>query len=142
MRSCPPRQEARAVVEPELLHEALGLSDELLERLLALLGRRELEHLDLVELVPADRSALLGAVAPALAPVAGRVRERLDRQRFPREDLVAVHVEDRGLGRRQEEVLPIARALADVEHVVDELRELARRVAALLDEEMRRQENV
>ena len=76
------------VVQAELLDDPLGLADSSLECGLGLLRRDELEQFNLVELVAADRAALLGPVAPALAPVARRVGERLLRQLRERQDLV------------------------------------------------------
>jgi hypothetical protein len=129
-------------VQSELLDQHLAAADKLVQRALAILGGGELEHLHLVELVAADGPALLAAVAAGLAAVAGRVGEHLDRQALSREDLVAVDVDDGRLGCGEQEGVPAAFLLADVEDVVVELGELPGGIAGLLGEQVRGQQEL
>ena len=135
-------QQARTVVQPQPFHQELRPPAQLLEALLGGLGRGELEHLDLVELVSPHGTALLGPVPPGLPAVARRVRERLDRQPLEIEDLVAIDVKDRRLGGGQQEPLSFVPGGAKVEDVVGELWKLSGRIAALGHQEVGRKEEV
>jgi hypothetical protein len=93
-------------------------------------GAAVLEQLHLVELVAADRPALLRAVAARLFTITRRVGEVLLRQLRLVQDLVAVQVDERRLCGRQQEAALLIGAGLDHEHVVRELGELPCRVAA------------
>ena len=85
------------------------------------LGRRELHELDLVELVLADQPAHVRAVRAGFAAEARRVGGVLQRQEPAVEDLAAIQIRHRHLGRRDQVEIPLAR---DLEQVRLELRQL------------------
>src|SRR5262245_275374 len=88
----------------------------------------------------ANRAALLRAVAARFAAIAGREREVLQRQRLEVQNLVAVHVDDRRFRRRQEKPVLAALLVRQMKHIVPELRELTGGISALIEEEVRRQQ--
>ena len=67
-----------------------------------MVGRRQLDHLDLVELVLADHPARVLAGSAGLGAKARRVSRQPDRQAVGRDDLVAVEVRQRDLARRDQ----------------------------------------
>ena len=69
---------------------------------LALLGQREGEHLDLGELVHAVQAARRAARGAGLGAEAVADAAQLDRQLLGVEDLVGVHAAERDLGRRHQ----------------------------------------
>ena len=100
---------------------ALAVSDfELVE---GLIGRGELDELDLVELVLPDQAADVGAVGSGFAAEARRVGGVAQRQLPAVEDLAAVEVGQRHFRRRDQEQVPVAR---DLEQILLELRQVAR----------------
>ena len=92
-------------------------------QILRLLGRRESEDLDLVELVAAEQAARVLARTARFAPVTRRIRHHAPRQLSLGQDLVAVERRQRHFGRGDR---PQVVAL-DVVRVVGKLRELPRR---------------
>ena len=115
-------QAHRAIRQLEPLEHFLGVRGQRLELVVALLGRRELHQLHLVELVLADQAADVGAVRAGLAAEARRVGGVLDRQQAAVEDLVAIQIGDRHFGGRDQVEVPVA---VDLEEVRLELRQLA-----------------
>ena len=88
----------------------------------------EFDELDLVELVLANEAARVAASAAGLGAEARRVAAVVLRQLVAVEDLIAVVVRRRHLSRRHEVVVEAF----ELEHVVGELRQLARARHALL----------
>jgi hypothetical protein len=124
-----PVHSAHAVGQFQLLQDGLGMAHHLLQRGVALVGRGDLHHLDLVELVLADHAARVAPGAAGLAAEAGAVRGELDRQLRGVEDLLAHGVGQRDLAGADQVLLGlrlVAAAARDPEHVVLELGQLAR----------------
>ena len=92
------------------------------ELVVRLLGRRELDQFDLVELVLADQAANVGAVGSRLAAKARRVGGIANRQLPAVENLLAVQVGQRHFGGGNEIEIPVA---ADLEEILLELRQVA-----------------
>ena len=116
-------QQHRAVRQAEAHQHLLGVPRQRLELVVGPLGRRELDELDLVELVLPDQAAHVGAVRSRLAAEARRVGGVTQRQLAAVEDLVAMQVGQRHLGRRHQIQVPVA---GDLEEVRLELRQVPR----------------
>ena len=110
-----------AVVQPKSLEDRLSLADENLQLLEARIGMDEIHHLDLVELVDSQHAARHFAGASRLAAETRRVCRKLDGQILGLENVVAVEVRDRHLGRRnQPEIVDLAMV-----EILGKLRKLA-----------------
>jgi hypothetical protein len=92
----------------ETPQHGFGVAGHFLERVVGRRRMDDLHHLDLVELVLADHSPRVLAVASRFRTETRRVRGQLDRQRLGRQDLAAHGVRERDLGRR-DEVEPLVR---------------------------------
>ena len=106
---------------PSPRQTVLGVVDQRHQLVHRRLGPHELDHLHLVELVAALDAAHVAPGAHLLAPEAGRVGDVLDRQLLAVQDLVAVQVGHRHLGRRD----PPEILLGIVVQVVAELGQVA-----------------
>ena len=99
------------------------------------LRRRQLDELDFVELVLADEAAHVLAVGARLAAETGRVGRVAQRQEALVQDLFAVEIGERHLGRRHEVVV----GAFEMEQVGLELRQLAGADQAVAIDDERRQ---
>src|ERR687885_1785166 len=123
-----------AVAQAKFLADCLGVGQQAPELVRRVFRAHELDHLDLVELVPALDAAYIASGRHLLPAPARCVGDMLDRQRRAVQNLFAVEIRDRDLRRRDEPEI----VLVIVVQVVAELREIARAVEAdLLDDERR-----
>ena len=123
------------------LHEPLRLADQFFKRRARLLRQGELKHLDFMKLMPANHAALLRPVTSGFLAIARRKREIFFRQLFFFQNFIPMQVNQRGFRRRQQEFRKFSARLIgfDVKHVFLKFRKLAGRVAALIEQKMRRQ---
>ena len=123
-----------AVGDFKELEHALGAVRHVLKLVVALLRRAELHHLDLVELVLAQHSAHVAAVAAGLAAEAVSVGAEVFRQLGLLERFARVEVRERHFGGRDEPEVVVRAAV----EVLGELRKLARAGHRLRVDERRR----
>src|SRR6185312_7166188 len=91
----------------ELFEDLFGVASELLVLLGGIFGARELDQLDLLELVLADDAAGVLAGGAGLGAEARRICRKRDRQAGVVEDFVAIEIRDRNFGGGNEPVIAV-----------------------------------
>ena len=136
------RQLHGAEVEAQALHQILGLTHQLIEGGVGILGPGELEHLHLVELVAPDHASLVGPVGAGLPAEAGGVGEELSGKLRLRQDFIPVNRGQSGFGGGEHIVDPVVGWVGDFVYLVGELGELTGGLAALVLQHMGRQDEL
>ena len=136
----PGRELVDLVGEAKPLEEVLRLLDHFVEGGIASLLGRVLDHLDFVELVPADHAAFLGAVRTGFLAIAGGIGEVFLGKLVQGKDFVPVKVHKSGFSGREDE---FARLHAlEPEDIILEFRELPGGVAGFVIEDVGREDHL
>ena len=120
-------QQHNPVRQLQLLQHGLGVADHLLQRVVALVGVRDLHHFHLVELVLTDQPACVAPGAARFRAEARRVSRQADGQVGLGHDLASHHAGQRDFGRGdqvQRFALAVLTALFRGEQVGRELGQL------------------
>ena len=129
-------------MEAESLYKILCLDYELLKCLVALFGKRVLEHLYLVELMSSYHSALVRTVAARLASEAGGVAHELLGKISFGEDLVPVKRRESCLCCGKHIAHTVVGGVLYLIYLVGKLGELSRGNAALIFKHVRRKDKL